>query len=140
MPRFLRTLPLSTPHPLMPRSMSLLSTLLASRTASPMWTITAKVVSPYSTASLTEGELLSMRSTWSTQKATGTGIRAPLRDPAGDANVRYAIEESVEALRHENDAMRMQITTLSSQHALDMQDIDRKMCDMLARLDALTGF
>lgn len=48
-----------------------------SRTASPMWTITAKVVSPYSTASLTEGELLSMRSTWSTQTETGTGIRAP---------------------------------------------------------------
>lgn len=44
---------------------------------SQMWTVTAGVVSPFSTTSLTEGAPLSMQSTWSTQTATGTGIRAP---------------------------------------------------------------
>ncbi|OJT04025.1 Vegetative incompatibility protein HET-E-1 [Trametes pubescens] len=61
------------------------------------------------------------------------------RAPAGDGDVRYATEESVEGLRHENNALRAQIAALSSQHALEMQDMDRKMSAMLARLDALTG-
>lgn len=62
----------------------------------------------------------------------------PLPDPSGDADLRYTTKESVEAVRHENDALRTQVAALSSQHALEMQDMNRKMTPMLARRDALT--
>lgn len=74
-------------------------------------------------------------------QCTSKTMRPPLLlpDPAGDADLRYATEEHVEAVRHENDALRRQVTALSYQHTLEMQDMNRKMSAMLARLDALTG-
>ncbi|EIW51968.1 uncharacterized protein TRAVEDRAFT_53953 [Trametes versicolor FP-101664 SS1] len=142
MPRFLMTLPSSTPQASSPDAPLHVSAINASRVSNGLPNVDDHSESRISVFNRLAHRRRTIVHAEYLVYSDGYWDRDPRASPrpCRDADVRYAMEESVEALRHENDAMRMQITTLSSQHALDMQDIDRKMCDMLARLDALTGF